>query len=133
MNRGNRRGDFSPMRDPNDFQPGNRGARNFSDRHEFNNQAEAAEEKLIILDPDVAEAFRTSEQVNRALRQLLLLARQIGGGRAGGPRQGVRGNRRRRRNGPNNPNYASDPGNPNRVRKAPPMEGLPVDEEFEEE
>lgn len=131
MNRGNRRGDFSPMRDPNDFQPGNRGPRNFNDRPEFNN--EAVEEKLIVLDPDVAEAFRTSEQVNRTLRQLLMMARQIGGGRAGTPRQGVRGNRRRRRNGPNTPNYPSDSGTPNRGRRAPHMEGLPVDEEFEEE
>lgn len=132
MNRGNRRGDFSPMRDPNDFQPGNRAPRNFNARPEFVNDAAAAEEKLIILDPDIAEVFRSSDQVNKALRQLLTLARQVAGGRGGAQRQGARGNRRRRRNGgaPGNPN---NPNNPNRPAKAPRMEGLPVDDEFEEE
>lgn len=129
MNRGNRRGDFSPVRDNNEFQPGNRAPRNFTPRPEFNNEAEAAEEKLIILDPDIAEVFRSSDQVNKALRQLLTLARQVAGNRGGGPRQGARGNRRRRRN--NNTGNAAN--NPNRAQKPPRMEGLPVDDEFEEE
>lgn len=141
MNRGNRRGDFSPMRDTNEFQPGNRAPRNFNNRPEFVNDAEAAEEKLIILDPDIAEVFRNSDQVNKALRQLLTLARQVAGNRGGGgggggaARQGARGNRRRRRGGtnPNSPNGPANPNNPNRPQKAPRMEGLPVDDEFEEE
>jgi len=129
MNRGNRRGEFAPMRDNNDFQPGNRN-RNFN-RPDFGDK-EGAEEKLIILDPDIAEVFRSSEHVNQALRSLLSLARQVTrGGRPGGPRPGGRpgggpgggGGRRRRQRGPN----------PNRPPNKPQRpEGLPVDDEFEE-
>lgn len=140
MNRGNRRGDFSPMRDSNEFQPGNRAPRNFNNRPDFT-EKEGQEEKLIILDPDIAEVFRSSDQVNQALRSLLSLARQVsrGGGR-GGPRPGGRpgggpgpGGRRRRQRG-NNPNNPNNPNGPNnRPAKPPRMEGLPVDDEFEEE
>jgi len=34
----------------------------------------------IVLDPDVARAFRTSEAVNEALRLVIRLARMAGGG-----------------------------------------------------
>lgn len=127
MNRGNRRGDFVPVRDANEFQPGNRAPRNYNPRPEFGNETEGAEEKLIILDPDIAEVFRSSDQVNKALRQLLTLARQVAGNR--GPRPGgARGNRRRRRTGPNpNPNRPQQP-------KPQKFEGLPVmDDELDEE
>jgi len=128
MNRGNRRGDFSPVRDGNDFQPGNRAPRNYNARPEFGNEAETQEEKLIILDPDIAEVFRSSDQVNKALRQLLTLARQVAGNR--GQRPGARGNRRRRRNNPNRPGQPAQQQQPKPQR----YEGLPVvDDDFEEE
>ncbi len=145
MNRGNRRGEFSPMREGNDFQPGNRAPRNFNNRPDFGDK-EGAEEKLIILDPDIAEVFRSSDHVNQALRSLLSLARQVtrgarpgggqrpggrpgggppGGGLGGGPGAGPGGGaRRRRQRGGNNPTRPPKPTRP---------EGLPVDDEFEEE
>ncbi|MBM3394986.1 MAG: hypothetical protein FJY37_10205 [Betaproteobacteria bacterium] len=125
MNRGNRRGEFSPMREGNDLQSGNRAPRNYNNRPDFT-EGDGPEEKLIILDPDIAEVFRNSDQVNKALRQLLTLARQVSGRSGGGNRPGARGNRRRRRN--NNPGN-----NPNRPPKPTRMEGLPVDDDLDEE
>ena len=52
----------SEIREEYDFRPGIRGkyARRYAERT-----------NVVVLDPDVAEAFPTSADVNRALRQLL--------------------------------------------------------------
>ena len=49
------------MREEYDFSPGIRGK--YADRL-------AQGVKLVVLDPDVAEAFPTSEEANQALRRL---------------------------------------------------------------
>ena len=44
-------------------------------------QAFKAGTNVVLLDPDVAKAFKNSEQVNRALRMLLQLAKESGADR----------------------------------------------------